>query len=224
MNKYHYSFPTTIILQSIAIAVFGLTGTAFSAEHGRHVEVRSHGSGSVRVERHFGNNHYVHSARPQRHYHAGFSAGFSLPLPPVPFGHVVVSLPGTYRTYHCSNRPYYWSNGVFYTRHVHGYEVVSAPRIRFIPEHARRVVIGGTVYFEYDGGYYSYRNGYYELCPPPVAAEKGPEKTVVMVENSNGSRTPVELEPLGENQWKGPRGEIYSGLPSNDQLRDGYGF
>ena len=31
--------------------------------------------------------------------------------------------------------------------------------------------------------------------------------------------TPVLLIKTGENQWRGPRGEIYNGLPTEDQLK-----
>ncbi|MEM7143769.1 MAG: hypothetical protein AAF591_01460 [Verrucomicrobiota bacterium] len=46
---------------------------------------------------------------------------------------------------------------------------------------------------------------------------------VVNVRNSNGSVTPVTLNRVA-NGWQGPRGEIYSGMPTEDQLRGAYGF
>ncbi len=144
---------------------------------------------------------------------------------PIPFGRVVVSLPGVYRVVYVGSHAYYYCDGIFYERHPHGYVVVRPPRVRFIPYDARRIVIGGEVYFLHNDLYYCYRDGFYEVCEPPAVVEKKDEaKTVIMVENSNGSRTPVELEPLGNNQWRGPRGEIYDGLPSEEQLRKGYGF
>ena len=47
--------------------------------------------------------------------------------------------------------------------------------------------------------------------------------TVVNITNSNGSTTPVVLHRSG-NQWVGPRGEQYSSLPTEAQLRPVYGF
>ena len=32
------------------------------------------------------------------------------------------------------------------------------------------------------------------------------------------------MEKIAENQWKGERGEIYYGMPSEEQLRLAYGF
>ncbi|MEM8954648.1 MAG: hypothetical protein AAGD22_10895 [Verrucomicrobiota bacterium] len=46
---------------------------------------------------------------------------------------------------------------------------------------------------------------------------------VVNVRNRNGSVTPVTLNRVA-NGWQGPRGEIYSGMPTEDQLRGAYGF
>lgn len=49
-------------------------------------------------------------------------------------------------------------------------------------------------------------------------------RMVVNIANSNGSTTPVVLHKIGYNQWEGPRGEIYNGVPSSDQLKPVYGF
>ena len=89
------------------------------------------------------------------------------------------------------------------------------------------VVIGGFAYFHHDNFYYCYRSGFFEVCEPPVVVADDVDAvsaTTIMIENSNGSRTPVNLEPMGSNQWKGPKGEIYDGIPTDDQLRQAYGF
>ncbi len=44
------------------------------------------------------------------------------------------------------------------------------------------------------------------------------------VHNPNGSRTPVVLTRVGPDQWRGPRGESYHGLPGEDALRPAYGL
>ena len=46
---------------------------------------------------------------------------------------------------------------------------------------------------------------------------------VINVQNSNGSYTPVTLRRAG-NQYIGPRGEYYSALPTEAQLKVAYGF
>lgn len=47
--------------------------------------------------------------------------------------------------------------------------------------------------------------------------------TVINVQNSNGSYTPITLRRMG-NQYVGPRGEYYSTLPTEQQLKVAYGF
>jgi outer membrane lipoprotein SlyB len=48
--------------------------------------------------------------------------------------------------------------------------------------------------------------------------------TTVLINNPNGSVTPVTLINVGNGQFKGPRGEIYNGVPSAEQLRPYYGM
>jgi len=48
--------------------------------------------------------------------------------------------------------------------------------------------------------------------------------TTVWVENSNGSKTPVQLRQTDGGQYVGPRGEYYTTMPSSDQLRKVYGM
>lgn len=64
--------------------------------------------------------------------------------------------------------------------------------------------------------------------PPPQAPQAAPqaaqERTTVYVHNPNGSRTPVVLTRVGPDQWRGPRGESYHGLPGEDALRPAYGL
>ncbi|HEY8241293.1 MAG TPA: glycine zipper 2TM domain-containing protein, partial [Kiritimatiellia bacterium] len=46
----------------------------------------------------------------------------------------------------------------------------------------------------------------------------------VMVHNNNGSYTPVVLTKVGYGQYRGPRGEIYTARPNEDQLKTAYAF
>ena len=59
------------------------------------------------------------------------------------------------------------------------------------------------------------------VVAPPVIIENGPVE--VWITNSNGSRTSVTLTRQG-GYYIGPRGEYYTGMPTNEQLRVVYGF
>ena len=48
--------------------------------------------------------------------------------------------------------------------------------------------------------------------------------TTVMIDNPNRSVTPVSLINLGNGQYRGPRGEVYNGIPTVEQLRPYYGM
>jgi uncharacterized membrane protein len=56
------------------------------------------------------------------------------------------------------------------------------------------------------------------------ALETQNQTETVMVNNSNGSYTPVVLSKFGYGQYRGPRGEIYTALPTEGQLKTAYGF
>lgn len=60
-------------------------------------------------------------------------------------------------------------------------------------------------------------------APPPQSAQERVTTTVWIV-NANGSRTPVKIEPADGGMWKGPKGEFYETLPTEEQLRAGYGI
>jgi len=61
-----------------------------------------------------------------------------------------------------------------------------------------------------------------QVIQQPVVVQQ-PLTVTVNVQNSNGSFTPVTLRQSGE-QWVGPKGEFYDGVPSVGQLRPAYGF
>lgn len=96
--------------------------------------------------------------------------------------------------------------------------------------------LGGPVYHERHYYGYPYRPVY--IAPPPVVYYPAPRVVVpsepvvaapesvpvtVWVTNSNGSKTAVKLIQHGSS-YEGPRGEWYSGMPTNEQLRMAYGF
>ncbi len=57
-----------------------------------------------------------------------------------------------------------------------------------------------------------------------TALETQNQTETIMVNNSNGSYTPVMLNKVGYGQYRGPRGEIYTARPTEDQLKTAYGF
>ena len=60
----------------------------------------------------------------------------------------------------------------------------------------------------------------------PAKSEKQDAANIVTVSitNSNGSFTPVKLTKQGENNYVGPKGEVYDHLPTEAELKPVYGF
>lgn len=63
---------------------------------------------------------------------------------------------------------------------------------------------------------------------PPVVVQPAPpvvqsNTVTVWFTNSNGSRTSIQLTRQG-GWFVGPRGEYYDQMPTNEQLRQAYGF
>jgi hypothetical protein len=144
-----------------------------------------------------------------------------------PVGAVVVSLPRIFSTVTIGSASVFFSGGIYYRRCHSGYEVIERPHFYCPPEHARRVVIREREYFVDNNVYYCKEGPEYVVCEPPeqvVIPQSSSSDVTIMVQNSNGSQTPVTLSPMGGNQWKGPRGEIYNGIPGNQQLASAYGF
>jgi outer membrane lipoprotein SlyB len=56
------------------------------------------------------------------------------------------------------------------------------------------------------------------------ALESQSQVETVMIQNTNGSYTPVVLTKVGYGQYRGPRGEIYTARPAEAQLKTAYGF
>ncbi len=56
------------------------------------------------------------------------------------------------------------------------------------------------------------------------ALESVQSTETVMIQNSNGSYTPVTLTRVGYGQYRGPRGEVYPARPTEAQLQVAYGF
>ncbi|MGD0785427.1 MAG: hypothetical protein ABR969_06415 [Sedimentisphaerales bacterium] len=62
------------------------------------------------------------------------------------------------------------------------------------------------------------------VVPPPVTTVVEERSVVVWVANDNGSRTQVTLVKTENGGYMGPKGEYYSNMPSNEQLRTLYGI
>ncbi len=174
-----------------------------------------------------GRRYYHRDGRYFRHT----SRGYIEIAPPV--GALVLGLPFGHTTLVLGGSTYFYSGGVYYKRHYGEYIVADAPyghRVRVLPGGACKIRIGGRVYFEFGGIYYSrFGTGFVITEPPVRVVERAPvieqkEYYTVMIDNSNGSHTPVDVEYLGNDTWKGPKGEIYYGRPSYDQLEEAYGF
>jgi hypothetical protein len=57
-----------------------------------------------------------------------------------------------------------------------------------------------------------------------AAAEQAARQQTVWVNNSNRSRTPVTLTQGTGGTWIGPKGEAYTTMPTQEQLKPLYGF
>ena len=62
-----------------------------------------------------------------------------------------------------------------------------------------------------------------QLQAQSAQAFQAANTVVINVKNSNGSITPVTLTRQG-NVYAGPKGELYTQVPTEDQLRPVYGF
>jgi hypothetical protein len=147
-----------------------------------------------------------------------------------------------------SGKPYFYHAGHFYwKRPHHRYVLVEAPLggvVYTVPGAAVRLRHGPASFYYYQGIYYRPVPEGYVVVPKPDtvyvdrqgvpagkadasaddAAFREPDATTVMVANSNGSKTPVRLEAMEGGKWKGPQGEIYDSMPTEDQLHSAYGF
>lgn len=61
---------------------------------------------------------------------------------------------------------------------------------------------------------------------PPVEAQAVSESgtRTLWITNTNGSRTPVELDHNADGTWTGPNGEVYDEFPNEEQLQETYGL
>jgi hypothetical protein len=165
------------------------------------------------------------------------------PAPAYPHPHrkVIVRERHSYTRVVVRGRPYFYHYGHFYWRRPHGYVLIPPPMgitVSVVPESAIRLRFGPNRYYYYEGIYYRAVPAGYAVVPKPdtvylekeAASAPGdeafrePKASTIEVLNSNGSKTPVRLEELDGGRWKGPQGEVYDSMPTQDQLRSAYGF
>ena len=164
----------------------------------------------------------------------------AVPAPARPHHKVVVYDHSHYTRVVVRGQPYFYHYGHFYSRRPHHYILINPPlgvTVAALPATAVRLRFGPASYYYYEGAYYRPAPaGYVVVQKPdtvyvekegaPEAKESFSEPKALTIEavNSNGSKTPVRLEELDGGRFKGPQGEIYDSLPTQDQLRSAYGF
>ena len=82
-------------------------------------------------------------------------------------------------------------------------------------------LIGGAI--GAGGGYLAGRHmDKKEANQQAAATPQAPDTVVINVPNKDGTTTPITLK-RSANGWVGPNGEIYSNLPTSEELRPTYG-
>lgn len=125
--------------------------------------------------------------------------------------------------------------GVYYKWNGRDYVVVKAPIgmvVSTLPPGYEVETLNGSRYYSFQGVYYRRVNQGYLVVNEPVPVIIQPMPTInarantpttVWIANPNGSQTPVEITPNNSGQWIGPKGEYYTELPTEAQLRPVYG-
>ena len=161
-----------------------------------------------------------------------------------------VVVPASYETIIINDKKYHYGKGKFYRMRAGAFIKVKAPRgavVSELPTARKLEIVDGKLYYIVGKTYYRKSVGGYRVvkCPyrlaktvpvvkpvvaPDVAVKAVPEakslqtKYTTWLENSNGSKTPVELTRHPSGTWVGPKGEHYDDIPSADQLRTLYGL
>ncbi|MEN6384762.1 MAG: hypothetical protein ABFD79_06155 [Phycisphaerales bacterium] len=67
------------------------------------------------------------------------------------------------------------------------------------------------------------RFGPVPMIQPPIAEMIEPQIVTILITNNNGSQTEIKLTPTADG-FIGPKGEFYSAMPTQDQLKPLYGL
>jgi hypothetical protein len=144
-------------------------------------------------------------------------------------------LPGPALTILFAGLTYSFVEGLFYLPGAGGFTVVVPPVglvVPVLPPAYTVVMVGPRTYYHAQGVYYVRAAEGYTVVQPPVAQNTQtqatqpsslPDTVTVVVENPNGSRTPVTLTRTADG-WQGPKGELYDTIPTQEQLRPYYGL
>ncbi len=150
------------------------------------------------------------------------------------FGRAIFTLPGGYVSLIFGGSRYYYYDGIFYRKHLDGFEVVTPPVgviLRLPPPECSPVIIDGTTYYVGNGIYYLNTPQGYEVVTPPAAtviktAQSLPTQSIpatneaftLNIPNNRGGYTAVILQRSGTG-FVGPQGEFYQDFPSVEQLK-----
>ncbi len=144
---------------------------------------------------------------------------------------------------------FFFCSGLYYTLSQGHYVVVPAPVgavVATLPAGYTTLTVGADTYFALEGTYYRKHNNGFIVVPSPVrpvfhapppppqamaeaenrpgeVAQPLPATVTLMIVNGNGSKTPVSLKHTREG-WLGPKGELYTRLPTQEQLAPYYGL
>jgi len=149
-------------------------------------------------------------------------------------GGLIHTLPGAAVTILFAGLAYSFVDGLFYLPGSGGFAVVTPPVglvIPVLPPVYTVVMVGPRTYYHAQGVYYvRAAQGYCVVQPPAEPAQAAtpqatalPSTVTVVLENANGSRTPVTLTRTADG-WQGPKGELYDAIPTQEQLRPYYGL
>lgn len=121
----------------------------------------------------------------------------------IAIGSVVASLPPQYETVYVSDVPYYYYDGIYYSRYPTGYIVVPTPATTTIVTAPAVTTV---------------------VAAPAVTQPEATtgETITINIPNARGGYTPVILTKHNTG-YLGPQGEYYEGHPTVEQLRVLYG-
>ena len=133
---------------------------------------------------------------------------------------------------------YHYDDGIYYRKHRHGYEVVSAPIgacLRRLPRGYQRIYVDHNPYYTYNGVYYERTPQGYVVIESPyskhahkkkykkkVHREEYKDEISLKVRNRNGDYISIIIRPEGDG-YVGPQGEYYDEFPKIDHLKVIYG-
>jgi hypothetical protein len=149
-------------------------------------------------------------ARPKRHpkkHHRPFYP---------PRGHRLKVLPPRHRPIHIGPSAYFFLDGIFYSKIIDGYEVVTAPIgaiVPLLPAGAVLITIGNMSYYAYADVYYRrVPEGYLVVAPPVTPAQ--PDKAIAW----EGDQVQVTVAALNVRSGPGTEHPVIKEVREGDIL------